>query len=222
MSKKSIFTRGIIRENPVLVMLLGLCPVLAVTTQAESAVGMGLASTFVLLGANVMISLLRKVIPNKVRIPCFIVVISSFTVLAKMIIEAYAFTLYQSLGIFLPLITVNCMILGRAEVFASKNKIGDSVLDALGTGIGFTLALLAIATIREIFGNGSFFGFALPWLSENKTAIFTLAPGAFIVLAIILAIVNRVSKGQAIRSNAGCAGCPSASICSKIAEGGQR
>lgn len=218
MTKRSIFTRGIIKENPVLVLLLGLCPVLAVTTQVESALGMGAASTFVLLGANVMISLLRKVIPNKVRIPCFIVVISSFTVLAKMIIEAYAYSLYQSLGIFLPLITVNCMILARAEIFASRNKLTDSVLDALGTGIGFTLALVAIATIREIFGNGSWFGLAIPWLNENKTAIFTLMPGAFIVLAILLAVVNSVTKGQALRREAGCAGCPGAAVCGKTCD----
>lgn len=213
MTKKDILTRGIIKENPVLVLLLGLCPVLAVTAHAEDAVGMGVASTFVLLGSNIMISLLRKVIPNKVRIPCFILVIASFTVLVKMLIEAYSYPLYLSLGIFLPLIACNCMILARAEIFAAKNRIGDSVLDALGTGIGFTLALLAIATVREIFGNGSWFGMAIPWLRDNKTAIFTLSPGAFIVLALLLAIVNKVTKGKALSREAGCAGCPAASTC---------
>ena len=217
MGKIMTLTRGIVRENPVLVLVLGACPALAVSTQAENAIGMGAATTFVLLGSNIVISLLRNVIPDKVRIPCYIVLIASFTVLAEMAVEAFAYSLYQSLGIFLPLITVNCIIFARAEMFANKNRMFDSVLDALGSGVGFTLALLAIATIREILGSGSWFGLQLPWLAENNAMIFTMAPGGFIVFACLIALVNKVSKGQAIKKNEfGCAGCPSAVACGKI------
>ena len=215
MLKKDIFTRGIIKENPVLILVLGLCPALAVSTQAENAIGMGLATTFVLLGSNVVISLLRKIIPGRTRIPCYIVLIASFTVLAQMAIEAYAYTLYQSLGIFLPLIAVNCIIFARAEMFANRNNALDSILDALGSGVGFTLALLIIASIREIFGSGSWFGLTLPWLSENSAMIFTLAPGGFIVFACLLAVVNKITKGRTVRKELGCAGCPSAAVCGK-------
>ncbi|MCL2078823.1 MAG: electron transport complex subunit E [Oscillospiraceae bacterium] len=216
MSKRSILTKGIIKENPVLVLMLGLCPVLAVTTQAENAIGMGVATTFVLLGSNAAVSMLRNIIPNKTRIPCYIVLISSFTTLAKMIVEAYAYPIYQSLGIFLPLITVNCIIFARAEIFAAKNKVTDSVLDALGAGAGFTLALFAIASVREILGSGTWFGIEIPWLRGNNISIFTMAPGAFIVLAAILAAVNKISKGALAQSDALCAGCPNAGICGKL------
>jgi len=217
MKKIDILTRGIIKENPVLVLVLGLCPTLAVSTQAENAIGMGLATTFVLLGSNIVISLLRKIIPDKVRIPCYIVLIASFTVLAQMAIEAYAYTLYLSLGIFLPLIAVNCIIFARAEMFANRNNALDSILDALGSGVGFTLALLAIASVREILGSGSWFGLAIPWLSENNALIFTLAPGGFIVFACLLATVKKISKGRAAKNEIGCAGCPSAAACGKLA-----
>jgi len=213
--KTDILTRGIIKENPVLVLVLGLCPTLAVSTQAENAIGMGVATTFVLLGSNIVISLLRKIIPDKVRIPCYIVLIASFTVLAKMAIEAYAYSLYQALGIFLPLIAVNCIIFARAEMFANRNNTLDSILDALGFGAGFTLALLAIASIREIFGSGSWFGIAIPWLSENNTLIFSLAPGGFIVFACLLALVNKLTKGKGVKNEPGCKGCPSATVCGK-------
>ena len=216
LSKRDIFTRGIIKENPVLVLVLGLCPALAVSTQAENAIGMGLATTFVLLGSNIVISLLRKVIPGRTRIPCYIVLIASFTVLAKMAIEAYAYPLYQALGIFLPLIAVNCIIFARAEMFANRNTALDSILDALGSGIGFTLALLAIASIREIFGNGTWFGIALPWLADNNAMIFSLAPGGFIVFACLLAVVNKFSKAHNARKDMSCAGCPSAATCSSF------
>ena len=217
MSKIKTLTKGIIKENPVLVMVLGACPALAVSTMAENAIGMGVATTFVLLGSNIVISLLRNIIPSKVRIPCYIVLIASFTVLAEMAVEAYAFSLHQSLGIFLPLIAVNCIIFARAEMFASKHSTFDSILDALGSGAGFTLALLAIATVREIFGSGSWFGLNIPWLSENNIMIFSLAPGGFIVFACLIALVNKISKGQAIkRSEFGCKGCPSAVACGKI------
>ena len=221
MNKLKTLTRGIIKENPVLVLVLGTCPALAVSTQAENAIGMGLATTFVLLGSNIVISLLRKVIPDKVRIPCYIILIASFTVLAEMAVEAYAFALHQSLGIFLPLIAVNCIIFARAEMFANRNRVFDSVLDAIGSGAGFTLALLAIATIREIFGSGSWFGLAIPWLRDNNAAIFTLAPGGFIVFACLIALVNKISKGRALkRTEFGCDGCPSAIACGKLPKKG--
>jgi len=216
MKKIDIFRRGIIKENPVLVLVLGLCPALAVSTQAENALGMGIATTFVLLGSNIVISLLRNIIPGRTRIPCYIVLIASFTVLIKMVIEAYAYSLYQSLGIFLPLIAVNCIIFARAEMFANRNNTLDSILDAFGSGIGFTLALLAIASIREIFGSGSFFGLALPWLSDNNIMIFTLAPGGFIVFACLLALVNKISKDKKDKSEPGCKGCPSAAACNRL------
>ena len=214
-SKWNIFSRGIIKENPVLVLVLGLCPALAVSTQAENAVGMGLATTFVLLGSNVVISLLRKIIPGRTRIPCYIVLIASFTVLVKMAIEAYAYPLYQALGIFLPLIAVNCIIFARAEMFANRNTVIDSVLDALGSGFGFTLALLAIASIREILGSGTWFGLTLPWLSDNNIMIFSLAPGGFIVFAFLLALVNKLSKTHSDSKEPGCSGCPSADVCGR-------
>ena len=222
MSKWNIFSRGIIKENPVLVLVLGLCPALAVSTQAENAVGMGLATTFVLLGSNVVISLLKNIIPGRTRIPCYIVLIASFTVLVKMAIEAYAYPLYQALGIFLPLIAVNCVIFARAEMFANRNKVIDSVLDALGSGLGFTLALLAIATIREIFGSGTWFGIALPWLIDNNIMIFTLAPGGFIVFAFLLALVNRLSRAYGDSKEPGCKGCPSADACGMCAMSGKK
>ena len=214
--KKSILVKGIIKENPVLVLVLGLCPALAVSTQAENAIGMGLATTFVLLGSNIVISLLRKIIPGRTRIPCYIVLIASFTVLVKMAIEAYAYPLYQSLGIFLPLIAVNCIIFARAEMFASKNTVIDSIMDAMGSGIGFTLALLVIASFREILGSGTWFGIAIPWLADNNAMIFTLAPGGFIVFACLLAAVNKISKNYKLSREPGCAGCPAAKACNKL------
>jgi len=210
MSKKEIITRGVIKENPVLVLALGLCPALAVSTQAENAIGLGLATTFVLLGSNLVISLLRKIIPGRIRIPCYIVLIASFTVLAKMAIEAYAYSLYLSLGIFLPLIAVNCIIFARAEMFANRNSPLDSIFDAVGTGLGFTLALLMIASIREILGSGTWFGIAIPWLSENSAMIFTTAPGGFIVFACLLAAGNKLSKKWGVQEEHDCANCPSA------------
>jgi electron transport complex protein RnfE len=215
MKKSEIFTRGIIKENPVLVLVLGLCPALAVSTQAENAVGMGLATTFVLLGSNIVISFLRKIIPGRTRIPCYIVLIASFTVLAKMAIEAYAYPLYQALGIFLPLIAANCIIFARAEMFASKNTVIDSILDALSSGIGFTLALLAIASIREVLGSGSWFGIMIPWLRDNNAMIFSLAPGGFIVLAFLLALVNRLSKAYKTSREPDCSSCPAAEACGR-------
>ena len=214
--KSSIFMRGITRENPVLVLLLGLCPALAVSTVAFNAIGLGVATTFVLLCSNIIISLLRKVIPDKVRIPCYIVVIASFVALTQMIVEAYAYPLYQALGIYLPLIAVNCIVFARAEMFANKNKVFESALDAIGMGAGFTLALVLIASIREIFGSGTWFEIKLPVLNSNKIEAFSLAPGGFVVFGLLIAVVNKISKGKAIKKKEfGCEGCPSAGICKK-------
>ncbi|MCL2175836.1 MAG: electron transport complex subunit E [Treponema sp.] len=218
MNKKlSILYNGIIKENPVLVLILGICPALAVSTQTNTAVGMGLATTFVLLGSNIAISLLRKSIPNKVRIPCYIVLIAGFTTVVQMVVEAYAYSLYLALGIFLPLIAVNCIVFARAEMFANKNNVLDSAIDAIGMGAGFTLALFLIASIREIFGSGTWFGIKLPVLNGNSIEAFTLAPGGFIAFGLLIAIINKVSKGKAIkRGDFGCDACPSKAVCSKI------
>ena len=214
MGKLSVFTRGIIKENPVLVLILGTCPALAVSTQASNAIGMGVAATAVLLCSNIAVSLLRKVIPDKVRIPCFIVLIAGFVTIVQMLVEAYSYSLYQALGIYLPLIVVNCIILGRAEMFASKNTVLNSILDALGMGIGFTLALLLMASIREILGSGTWFGLPIPVLENNNISIMTMAPGGFIVFGFLIALVNKITKGKATkRPEGGCPGCPAAEAC---------
>ena len=215
MKNVEILKKAIIKDNAVLMFLLGLCPALAVSTTAENAIGMGAATTFVLLGVSIVISLLRNIIPNKVRIPCYIIMSASFTVLVEMVVKAYAYSLYISLGIFLPLIAINCIIFARMEIFYRKNKTIPSIIDALGTGIGFTLALLAIASVREIFGSGTWFGLEIPWLLDHNTAIFTLAPGGFGVFACIIALVNKVTKGRAQKNDPGCEGCVSAAICGK-------
>jgi electron transport complex protein RnfE len=217
MKKSTIFTRAIIKENPVLVSMLGICPLLAVSTEVSSAIGMGIATTFVLLGANISIAILRNIIPANVRIPCFIVFISGFVTLAYMTIKAFMYPLYMALGIFLPLITVNCIILARAEIFASKNKVSDSIIDAFGMGTGFIMSIVAIATIREVFGSGKFLGFELPGLIEYNIPLLTMAPGGFIVFGILVAVANKISKGKVVqRKEFGCAGCPSSAACSKL------
>ena len=218
MSKRvSIIYNGIIKENPVLVLLLGLCPTLAVSTDTLDAIGMGVATTFVLIGSNAAISLLRKNISHRVRIPCFIVLIAGFTTVVRLLVQAYVYELYIALGIFLPLIAVNCIVFARAEVFASKNNLLDSIIDAVSVGLGFTIAMFMIASLREIFGNGTWFRIALPLLNDNKIEAFILAPGGFIVFGLLIAIINYISKGKAIkRSNFGCEKCPSRAKCSKI------
>ncbi len=185
-------TRGIVKENPVLVMLLGMCPTLGVTTSAINGLGMGLATMFVLMMSNIAISCVKKVIPNIVRIPSFIVIIASFVTVLEMLMQAYTPGLYAALGIYIPLIVVNCIILGRAEAFASKNTVFQSLLDAIGMGIGFTLALVLLGGIRELLGNGSIFGFS--FVSENATPllIFIMPPGAFLALGGIIAVVNKL------------------------------
>jgi len=219
MTKIQNFTKGIVKENPVLVFLLGLCPVLAVTTQASNAIGMGIATTFVLLCSNMAISLVRNVIPDKVRIPCYIVLIAGFVTLVQMIVEAYAYPLYLSLGIFLPLIAVNCIVFSRAEMFANKHSPIDSAIDALGIGAGFTLALLAMASIREIIGSGSLFGYDLPGLVDFSIPLLGMAPGGFIAFAVLVAVINKISNGKALKKREfGCAACPSAHICGKAGD----
>ncbi len=219
-SRLSNLTRGILRENPVLVLVLGTCPSLAVTTQTSNAIGMGAAATFVLVCSNIVISALRNIIPEKVRIPCYIVLIAGFVTLVQMVVEAYAYSLYQSLGIFLPLIVVNCIILGRAEMFANKNTVLDSALDGIGMGIGFTLTLLVMASIREIFGNGTWFGFEIPWMSDNGIAVLTMAPGGFIIFGCLIALANKL-LGRKPRDldDDGCASCPAAAACGKVSCG---
>ena len=219
MSKWKNFIKGIIRENPVLVLVLGTCPTLAVTSSVLNALGMGVAATIVLLCSNMAISALRKVIPDQVRIPCYIVLIAGFVTMVEMLMHAFTPALFEALGIFLSLIVVNCIILGRAEMYASKNTVLDSAIDAVGMGIGFTLALFAMASIREIFGNGTFFGFAIPILSENPISILTLAPGGFFVFGCLIALVNKLTKGKSRGAKTfGCAGCPSRELCGKTCE----
>lgn len=186
-NKLKTFTNGIIKENPVLVLVLGTCPTIATSTSVLNALGMGLAATFVLLGSNIVISLLRNIIPNKVRIPCFIVVIAGFVSVVQLLLQAYVQSLYQSLGIFLPLIVVNCIILGRAEMFACKNNVVDSALDGIGMGIGYTLTVTLMATIREILGSGTWLGFQVLPESMAKMSIMTQAPGAFFCYGCLMA-----------------------------------
>ena len=186
-SKVSILTNGIIKENPVLRLVLGTCSTLAVTTAVSSALGMGAAFTFVLVCANIMISLLRKVIPGKVHLPCYIVIIAGFVTIVQMFMQAYMESLYNALGVFLPLIVVNCIILGRAEMFACKNSVVDSALDGIGMGIGYTLTGVLMATIREILGSGTWLGFKILPDSVAKIGIMTQAPGAFFCFGLLMA-----------------------------------
>lgn len=187
------FTKGFIKENPVFVLVLGMCPTLGVTSSAINGLGMGLATAFVLMMSNMVIALVKGVIPDKVRIPAFIVIIAAFVTVVQLLMQAFAPSLYKSLGIFIPLIVVNCIVLGRAEAFASKNNVGSSAIDGLGIGLGFTFALVLLGSIREILGSGKLFNVTL--YSENfVTLVFVLAPGAFIVLGYLIALINRLKK----------------------------
>jgi Na+-translocating ferredoxin:NAD+ oxidoreductase subunit E len=213
-SKLKVLTNGIIKENPVLVLLLGLCPTLAVTTGAINGFGMGVSTMAVLICSNAVIALLKDVIPNKVRVPAYIVVIAGFVTVVQMLLKAFLPTLDAALGLFIPLIVVNCIIFGRAEMFASKNKVVDSIMDGIGMGMGFTLALTLIGLIRELLGSGSVFGFLLAGSDWTPMMIFMLAPGGFFVLAMIIATINWLSKGQAIKKKEiGCDACPMIDIC---------
>ncbi|MBR2466679.1 MAG: electron transport complex subunit RsxE [Clostridia bacterium] len=221
-NKLMLLLKGLILENPVLVLVLGTCPTLAMTNSVISALGMGVAATIVLICSNVVISALRKVIPDTVRIPCYIVIIAGFVTAVQLLMHAYLPSLYDMMGVYLALIVVNCIILGRAEMFASKNGVVDSAFDGLGMGLGFLLALLAMATVREVLGAATFAGYKIPFFNENGyyLPILTQAPGGFLVFGILIAIINKigVNKGKEKRKQlAGCEGCPSAGICGKTA-----
>lgn len=218
--KKSLFsefTKGIVKENPVLCLVLGTCPTLAVTTSAMNAIGMGVAATLVLVCSNAAISALRNVIPSRVRIPAYITIIAGFVTIVQMLVQAFASDINKSLGIYLPLIVVNCIILGRAEMYASKNRVLPSILDGLGMGVGFTAALLLMGIIRELFGAGTVFG--LPVLSGfmPPVIIFILAPGGFFVFGILIAVANKLNSKKKPKQT-GCEGCPMKSGCSMVSK----
>ncbi len=224
-NKLELVTKGLIKENPVLRLVLGTCPTLATSTMAINGLGMGVAATFVLICSNVAISALRKIIPDKVRIPAYITVIAGFVTLVQMIVKAFLPALDTALGVFLPLIVVNCIILGRAEAFASKNTVVDSALDGLGMGLGFTLTLTIMGSIREILGSGSIFGFAIPGMDKFALSIMTSAPGGFLIYGVLMAaavkleLANPSKLGDGSGCSGGCLGCPYA--CGKEAEGGK-
>lgn len=203
-------TKGIIKENPTLVTLLGMCPTLAVTTQASNGIGMGLATTFVLVCSNVVLSALKKFIPSAVRLPSFIVIIASFVTLIEFLMKGYLPDLYDSLGLYLSLITVNCIILGRAEAFASKNTVFRSALDGIGMGLGFTLALFLMGSVREIMGAGTWMNMAIPAFSPMT--IFIMPAGGFFVLGVIIALVNKLANKKPPQE-LGCHSCPNAAQC---------
>ncbi|MBQ7397518.1 MAG: electron transport complex subunit E [Clostridia bacterium] len=210
----AILLKGILKENPVFVLILGTCPTLAMTKNVGDAFGMGLAALAVLLCSNVLVSLLRKVIPDTVRIPCYIVIIASFVTIVQMIVKAYLPELDKNLGVFLPLITVNCIILGRAEMFAGKNSVGKSALDGIGMGLGFTLALVLMSTVREVLGNASFAGHAIAFLEPYKIKFLVEAPGGMLVYGCLIALVYVITKGKApLKKSFSCAGCPNAATC---------
>ncbi|MEN6340302.1 MAG: electron transport complex subunit E [Clostridiaceae bacterium] len=202
MTLKSVFLNGLITENPTFRLVLGTCPTMAVTTSATNGIGMGAAATFVLVGSNVVISLLRNFIPDKIRIPAFIVVICTFVTMVQMFMQAFLPSLYSSLGIFLPLIVVNCIILARAEAFASKNTVLHSAADGIGMGLGFTLALTLIGSIREILGNGTIFGASVFGPSYQPMLLLILPAGGFIVFGLLLALFNVVSTKAAAKKEA--------------------
>lgn len=199
---------GIIKENPTFILMLGMCPTLATTTSAINGLGMGLSTTAVLMFSNLLISALRKIIPDRVRIPAFIVVVASLVTVVQLLMQGYVPSLYASLGIYIPLIVVNCIILGRAEAYASKNPPFLSVMDGVGMGLGFTIALLLIGMVRELVGAGTLFGMQVTPEAYNPVGIFVKAPGAFLVLAFLVAIMNAVGmKTRANKVVEGCDGC---------------
>ncbi|HEY9114909.1 MAG TPA: electron transport complex subunit E [Bacteroidales bacterium] len=192
MSKMGNFTKGFIKENPVFVLLLGLCPTLGVTTSAINGIGMGLATTFVLVMSNLVVSIVKSQIPDKVRIPAFIVIIASFVTIVELVMQAYLPALFDALGIFIPLIVVNCIVLGRAEAFASKNSVGASIVDGFSMGLGFAFALMLLGMVREVLGSGAVFGIKI--LQNDLMLVFILAPGAFIALGYLIALSNKLKK----------------------------
>jgi len=212
------FTKGLIKENPVLRLVLGTCPTLAVTTSVESAIGMGLSASFVLICSNIVISALRKLIPDKVRIPSYIVVIASFTTIVQMLVKAFLPEIDKQLGVYLPLIVVNCIIFGRAEAYAGKNRVIASAVDGVGMGVGFTVALFLMGTVREFFGSGAFYGHKLFPDGIPAMTVFILAPGGFFVFGLLMACANKLAekKGVPKAELKGCSECPMAHSC-KIA-----
>lgn len=214
-SKLSTLTKGIVKENPVLRLVLGTCPTLAITTAAINGIGMGVAATLVLIGSNVVISLLRNVIPDKVRIPAFITIIAAFVSIIQMLVKAFLPSIDAALGIFLPLIVVNCIILARAEMFASKNPVLPSILDAVGMGIGFTAALTLMGMIRELLGAGTIFGLEITKGAIEPMLIFILPPGGFFVFGMLVALSNKlaISMGKKPVKNLGCGGCNGCAGC---------
>ena len=225
--KLKVFSNGLLKENPSLRLVLGTCPTLAVTTLAVNGLGMGLAATFVLVCSNIAISALRKIIPNKVRLPAYITVIATFVTVLQMLVKAFVPALDSALGIFLPLIVVNCIILGRAEMFASKNSIGLSALDGLGMGLGFTGTLVVMGSVREVLGAGTLFGVQVMPAAVDPMTVFITPPGGFFVFGCLMALVIWIeikTNNRKVRS-IGCEGCPSASVCggkcADKAEGGE-
>jgi electron transport complex protein RnfE len=218
----ALVTNGLLKENPVLRLVLGTCPTLAITTTVFNGLGMGVAATFVLICSNMAISALRKFIPSQVRLPCFIVVIASFVTLVHMLIRAFVPPLNDSLGVYLPLITVNCIILGRAEMFASKNEVTASALDGLGMGIGFTLTLALMSVVRELLGAGTLLGFPLLSRVMEPIRIMTMPPGGFFVFGCFMALAIFIERKMGISpsKDAACGACPSAAHCS-VNEGGK-
>lgn len=192
MSKFGLVTKGLLKENPTFVLVLGMCPTLATTTSAMNGLEMGLATMFVLILSNIVISLIAPVVPDKVHIPVYIVVIATFVTLLQLLMQAYTPEVYETLGLFIPLIVVNCIVLGRAEAFASKNSVGDSALDGIGIGIGFTVTLTVIGIVREILGSGSVFGWK--FIAGDGILAFVMAPGAFLVLGYLMVLFNKLAK----------------------------
>ena len=220
---------GIIKENPTFILLLGMCPTLAVSTQAMNGIGMGLSTTAVLILSNMVISALRKVIPDQVRLPAYIVVVASLVTVTELVIEAYLPSLYKALGIYIPLIVVNCIILGRAEAYANKNPIGLAAMDGLGMGLGFTIALTLAGLFREVLGSGTAFGLQVFPKSWEPIGIFIQPPGAFLIIALFIAIMNAIGiktrQRELVESDGcdgGCAGCAMAKSCSVAAAGAVR
>ena len=220
--KLKILTNGLLKENPSLRLVLGTCPTLAVTTLAVNGLGMGLAATFVLICSNIAISALRKIIPDKVRLPAYITVIATFVTVLQMLVKAYLPSLDSALGIFLPLIVVNCIILGRAEMFASKHGILDSALDGLGMGLGFTLTLMVMGSIRELLGAGTLFGVQIMPASVDSMTVFITPPGGFFVFGCLMALVIWIETktNNRIPRKMGCEGCPAKGACAGGCESG--
>lgn len=222
-SNLSVITKGILKENPVFVLVLGTCPTLAVTNNVFGAFGMGIAAMIVLICSNMLISALRKIIPDSVRIPSYIVIIAGFVTIVQMVVQAFLPDLYTLLGVYLPLIVVNCVILGRAEMFAGKNNVGRSALDGVGMGLGFTLALVSMAIVREVLGSAAFAGIAIPFLEPYKIAFLSKAPGGLLVYGLLIAVVYVVTNGAAPKKRSfSCEGCPSRATCNPAACGGEK